>query len=393
MLSGHTKSRFLALWCVLLLGCLGAAFLTADDEPIDWNKARDLRQKQRAGQTLTLDEQQYLQRASEIRRSRQQTRGTELAQRDHQRLEPKPTLGFTPLTDFRPVQEYKGQRGGLYGEAHNEPPAEHRQAALRAASSIQPLDEHGHPDPQGKIVMISNGMSNTTGEFQVFVDQVQHDKDVNPKLVLIDAAQGGQDAQDWADPENRYRKDNDDPWTVQAQRLKQARITPSQVQVVWMKHARRNPAALGEFPDHAKELQRDQAVILRRLKNEFPNLKLAFLSSRIYAGYARTPLNPEPYAYESAWANQWLIRDQMSDDPLLNYSPTNGKVQAPVIVWGPYLWADGQEGRRMDDLVYLREDLASDGTHPSQSGKQKVSDQLLKFFKTSPFAKPWFVKQ
>ena len=44
-----------------------------------------------------------------------------------------------------------------------------------------------------------------------------------------------------------------------------------------------------------------------------------------------------------------------------------------------------------DDLVWLRDDLASDGTHPSQSGRAKVAAQLLQFFKTDPTAKPWFV--
>ena len=38
----------------------------------------------------------------------------------------------------------------------------------------------------------------------------------------------------------------------------------------------------------------------------------ATLSSRIYAGYAVTPLNPEPYAYESAFSVRGLIQQQMA---------------------------------------------------------------------------------
>ena len=41
-------------------------------------------------------------------------------------------------------------------------------------------------------------------------------------------------------------------------------------------------------------------------------------------------------------------------------------------------------------LVWKREDLAGDGTHPSQSGRQKVAELLLTFFKTSMNAKGWF---
>jgi lysophospholipase L1-like esterase len=47
----------------------------------------------------------------------------------------------------------------------------------------------------------------------------------------------------------------------------------------------------------------------------------------------------------------------------------------------------------VDDLIWTREDLAGDGTHPSPSGQQKVADSLLRFFKTDATAKTWFGKQ
>ena len=83
------------------------------------------------------------------------------------------------------------------------------------------------------------------------------------------------------------------------------------MQVVWIKQARANPAALGEFPEHAEVLQDNLVDVLQQLKRRFPNLGLAYLSSRIYAGYASTPLNAEPYAYESAFSVRWLIGDQI----------------------------------------------------------------------------------
>ena len=55
----------------------------------------------------------------------------------------------------------------------------------------------------------------------------------------------------------------------------------------------------------------DMGQIVRMLKGRFPNLQLAYVSSRSYAGYATTELNPEPYAYESAFAVRWLIQDQI----------------------------------------------------------------------------------
>jgi len=164
------------------------------------------------------------------------------------------------------------------------------------------------------------------------------------------------------------------------------------VQAVWIKQARRNPASLGEFPKHAEKLKSDLIVVLQKLKQRFPNLRLAYLSSRIYAGYATTPLNPEPFAYESAFAVRGLIQDQIAGKPGLRSDSEKGDAKAPLVLWGPYLWADGTQGRKTDALVWKREDLAGDGTHPSRSGRRKVARLLLNFFRTDPTAKLWYRK-
>ncbi|MDA2939035.1 VCBS repeat-containing protein, partial [Acidobacteria bacterium AH-259-A15] len=71
--------------------------------------------------------------------------------------------------------------------------------------------------------------------------------------------------------------------------------------------------------------------------------------------------------------------------------PRRGPVRSPWLAWGPYLWSDGIRGRS-DGLVYTRDDLASDGTHPSMSGREKVAKLLLRFLKQEPTARLWFVK-
>jgi hypothetical protein len=43
--------------------------------------------------------------------------------------------------------------------------------------------------------------------------------------------------------------------------------------------------------------------------------------------------------------------------------------------------------------VWERQDLAADGTHPSERGRKKVAEMLLTFFKTDPNTKNWFVKK
>ena len=47
-----------------------------------------------------------------------------------------------------------------------------------------------------------------------------------------------------------------------------------------------------------------------------------------------------------------------------------------------------------DGLIWKREDVANDGTHPSDpQGRVKVGKMLLAFFKSDPTTKPWFVKK
>ena len=73
-------------------------------------------------------------------------------------------------------------------------------------------------------------------------------------------------------------------------------------------------------------------------------------------------------------------------------SKPRGPVKSPLLLWGPYFWADGLTARQSDNLVWERKDFAGDGTHPSASGRQKVADMLLSFFKTDANAKAWFSK-
>ena len=146
----------------------------------------------------------------------------------------------------------------------------------------------------------------------------------------------------------------------------------------------------------ANQLVAQMANVVRALKVRYPNIKLVFLSSRIYGGYATTTLNPEPYPYESGFAVKWLIQAQIDQTQNggtvvdaragdLNYDTV-----APWLAWGPYLWADGAN-LRSDGLNWLPADMEADGTHPSQSGEQKVANQLMTFFKQSQHTRCWFV--
>ncbi|HTL28745.1 MAG TPA: hypothetical protein VL282_05985, partial [Tepidisphaeraceae bacterium] len=296
------------------------------------------------------------------------------------------SIGVKPLTEL--TGTYKNQDGGLYGHGNNTPPSAHRTAAATAASRIIPRNAQGAASSTGKIVLLSIGMSNTTQEYQRFIQVANSDMSKSPSVLLVDGAQGGRDALDWSSTTTSVGQQ---VWSTVDQRLAAAGVTRQQVQAVWLKQARKDPAALGAFPAHAQALATNLISIVQIAKSRFPNLQIIYFSSRIYGGYATTNLNPEPYAYESCFAVRHVIQSQINGDASLNYDPSKGAVKAPVLLWGAYLWADGLKPRA-DGLIWKREDFVSDGTHPSDTGRQKVADLLLKFFKNDPTAKVWFVK-
>jgi hypothetical protein len=297
---------------------------------------------------------------------------------------PRDSTRLTPLTELG-AAKYKGEDGGLYGGGRNEPPTAHAAAARKQSAEIMPRDADGKPAKDGQIGVLAVGMSNTTMEYSAFKRLAEGDPEMSPRVVLVDGAQGGKTGMVWARGESLV-------WQVVEERLQRAGVTSQQVQVVWLKQAEAGPARLGEFPEHAQVLETHLVSILNLLHQKFPNLRIVYLSSRIYAGLATTPLNPEPYAYESAFAVRWVIRDQISGKPELNCDPAHGEVKSPLVLWGPYLWADGVRPRKGDGLVWSKPDLSPrDGTHPAMpEGAKKVAKLLLTFFKTDPFAKRWF---
>ena len=303
--------------------------------------------------------------------------------------EGKAATGLVPLSDMGKDDRYKGQDGGLYGEGRNEPPAAHAAAARRELARIQPLDAEGKPARDGKIVLLSTGMSNTRMAFSAFRELASKDASRSPHLAVVEGAFGGMDVTAWA--ESRAGRWGT-PWEGAGRQLKRAGVTPQQVQVIWLKQAKMGPARWGEFPAHARKLADGMATILAMSRRRYPNLRIAYLSSRTYAGYATTRLNPEPYAYESAFAVRWLVQEQIRGDAKLNCDPAKGAVQCPLLLWGPYLWADGTTPRKSDGLVWKREDFAGDGTHPrAPSGTGKAGRMLLSFFQTNPLARTWYL--
>jgi hypothetical protein len=253
---------------------------------------------------------------------------------------------------------------------------------------VQPLDLAGKPAADGKIVLLTVGMSNTSQSTQGFLAAAARDTEKNPRVVIVNGAQGGMTAARMQDPADG--SSGTQYWNEVDNRLRQAGVTRAQVQAIWIKQADAGPRE--GFLAYAKTLQAELARIVRTLPERFPNLKLTYLSSRTYGGWAKSALNPEPFAYESGFSVKWLVEQQLQGDGALNYDPARGPVRAPWLSWGPYLWANGTT-KRGDGFSFEEADFSEDGTHQSPSGQRKVGGLLLQFFKTDATTRDWFVKR
>ena len=306
-----------------------------------------------------------------------------------------------PLTDLL-ARTYYGNAGGIYPGGINQPPTQHDSVARARRNLIKPLDVNGDESPFGKYVLLSIGMSNATQEWcsqnsgppcapWTFMGKAATDPTINHySLVIVNGAADGQDAPAWTSPSS-----------ASYDRIKLGRLAPlglseNQVQVVWVKLDDQKPSlSLPADSADANILLTNLALVMRALRVRYPYLRLVFLSSRIYGGYATTDLNPEPYAYESGFSVKWLIESQINE---MRGQPPNPRVgtlnytskAAPLILWGPYMWANGTTARS-DGLSWERADFEEDGMHPSQSGEAKVSQRLIDFFKNSPYTRCWFV--
>jgi len=318
--------------------------------------------------------------------------------------------GLVPLTDLGSGTHLGRFEGGLYPGGANEPPPAHLAEGLARAQAIAPLDTNGAPSANGRIVLLSIGMSNASQEFcsqpgtepcneHSFMGQAALHPDVDrERLVIANGARGGQVATEWDHPlDTNYDRVRDEV-------LEPLGLGEAQVQAVWLKNANGNPSvsladceedleACPTQPADAVVLEARLAAIARAVHVRYPNAKLLFLSSRIYAGYATVALNPEPYAYETGFGVKWLVAAQIAQMSGGGVDAVAGDLDwdesAPWLGWGPYLWANGTTPRS-DGLTWACSDLEDDGIHPAPAAEEKVGAALLDFFLDSPLATPWF---
>jgi hypothetical protein len=291
---------------------------------------------------------------------------------DRSEFQPIPETGLVPLCDLEGGR-FLGRTGGLY-PGGNRLPASHDHAGRAAAAAIEPLDGEGRPSPQGLIVFLAIGMSNTGLYFGALADRLLGQPDLHPRIRLVNAALEGKDITSVTDPADAY-------WHLVDMRLRQAGVTPRQVQAIWFMQARHGSGLdVAQGPAHIDWLCEAYLLAMRLLTARFPALRQVFSSGREYGGYNPPGQgNPEPYAYYSGWAWKKLVERQINED--LDAK----EVPLPWLGWSGYFWADGRRPRR-DGLCWLPEDFEADGVHPSANGRAKAAHVLYEFFRQSPLA-------
>ena len=412
------SSALLAVFFCLI--AWSSSLLGAETEPpIDPQRGRQLMEKASSGATLTAEEQAYLERVKQAIRERSAGKKQSAAPKQPARTSVNPAdwRGLVALTDLS--TPYKGEDGGLYGGGKNEAPAGHGAAHRRESEKIRPLDVQGNPSADGKIGLITIGFSNPSIESEDFKRTADADSQKSPRVVIVNGCIGGRSAVMWAwdgaeslPQSEQQRLDHQmdllrmpkanrksvvnnpkDTWPTLAQRIGAAGLSPLQVQACWLKHVEANPKPLGEFPAHARALQADITAVLQIAKQRYPNLRVVYLSSRTFGGWSgRESGSPEPYAYESGFGTRWIVQRQIAGDPALNFDAACGAVKAPLVLWGPYLWAQGNTPRSFDGLTWTQNDVREDQLHPSAAGCKKTTTLLLNFFKTNEGTSRWFLK-
>jgi hypothetical protein len=171
-------------------------------------------------------------------------------------------------TDRIPINDlgtgfYLGFQGGLYPGGSNVRPLSQEQALDRTGRMLL-LDADGNPDPvNGKFVLVGLGNSNAQQEWVYFVDHAATEPDKNTKLVIVNGAQIGMNADEISDPESVY-------WHHVDEAVQAAGVTTDQIQAIWFEESIAYPTDV--WPTNAQVLLGYFRTIMQIVKSRWPHV-------------------------------------------------------------------------------------------------------------------------
>jgi hypothetical protein len=263
--------------------------------------------------------------------------------------------GLVPLDQLGPGTSYQGFSGGLYGNGSNQPPPSLLDAANVAAGQVVPRGIYGAPSNSGKVGVIAIGQSTTKQWFPYF--QRLSAGRLPGQFVLVNAGQDSVVAQNWAS--------SPQPWSVADSLVAASRLSRYQVQVAIIDSARIRSWNDGDLPSQVNAYSSNLARIVSIAKAHYPNLSLVyFLPFHDSEFVSPRRMLQEPFSYQLGFGIQHLVTTQGTG--------------SPVLLWGPYIWAD-----MADPSFYY------DGIHFRPAGRAAMASLMWSFLQTDPVAARW----
>ncbi len=219
-----------------------------------------------------------------------------------------------------------------------------------------------------EYVLICIGMSNAMQECDDWLQKVNGPlkESINEHLTIINCAVGGHAIERWNDPAYDAKL-----WDACTEKIKDAKLQPSQVQFVWHK------AALQFVRDEQGEILTSDSANLKlysaldtfsdRLHEKFPSVEKVFISGRSYGGFAENPERGEPFSFQS-------------NEVISSWVEQNDYRNGIAYAVGPYLWGPDCEDADTGSFCYERKDYQEDGIHPASGAKNKITQIIHDYF-------------
>ena len=291
---------------------------------------------------------------------------------------------FVPLEDLGSSM-FMSYQGGQYPAGSNIRPSLQLSRALTQANAIVPLNLSGNIDQSnGKVVMIGVGASNPRAEFTAFKQLCDTFQCLNNKLKIINTCKGGTGIQ-------KMNYDTAAYWSLAADTLLSYGLSSLQVQVIWIEQEHTGSTNT-VFPSSPLQLVNEYKKLLEVILIKYPNVKIAYINSRAYAGYSDNTSGPglsHPRDYYNSWAIKWLIENQINNVSGFNYISPN--INIPFVDWATNSWANGNIPKQDGFFWDCVNDFgAADGLHLSTIGEKKVGLRLFNYFSKDTTSKIWF---
>lgn len=294
---------------------------------------------------------------------------------------------LTPIEDLG-SSTYLSYQGGQYPSGSNVRPQLQLTRGLIQSNAVLPLNTAGNVDLiSGKIVMVGIGASNPRTEFTAFKQLCDTFQCLNNKLRIVNVCKGGTGIQ-------KMNYDTAGYWNLATDTLSSYGLSNLQVQIVWIEQEHTGSTNT-VFPTAPLQLVNEYRKLLEVILLKYPNVKIAYINSRAYAGYSDNSSGPGlsfPRDYYNSWAVKWIIENQITNVTGFDYTGTNPSI--PFIDWATNSWANGNIPK-LDGFFWdcLNDFGASDGLHLSTVGEMKIGKRLFNYFKTDTVSKIWFINQ